>query len=138
MRAACLALLLFVAGCEIVDSSGEPPLARLTTDRATYAPPDTLVLRIENLSDREIGFNVCSALIERRTDAGVWVEVREERICTRELQILEAGQTAAARRPLPPQVIGGLSRLRLRVQTMGEADDVSSVSNTFQIVAVRF
>lgn len=80
-------------------------------DRASYEAGATVTLRLTNRSGASLGYNACTRTVERR-DGAQWVAVPEpERICTRELRLLGAGETATEQTDLPRPLPAGEYRL---------------------------
>lgn len=72
----------------------------------------TAEIRLENLSDRTIGFNLCPKVLERRIGEGrtQLPETRPE-ACTLELRILAAGETVVGTTGIPLALEAGTYRI---------------------------
>jgi hypothetical protein len=82
-------------------------------DRASYEAGATVSLRITNGSGASLGYNACTREVERR-DGAQWAVVPEpERVCTRELRLLGAGETVTERTDLPRPLPAGEYRLAI-------------------------
>ncbi len=94
----------------------QPEGVRLTVDRDAYAPGDTVSARLVNDSELDLGYNLCSASLERQDGAG-WTVVDEPLwICTADLKRLPAGESVPYRRALSAGLERGRYRLRTRVE----------------------
>jgi hypothetical protein len=99
-----------------LDADPQPEGVRFTVDRGAYAPGDTLSARLVNDSGLELGYNLCSASLERQDGAG-WTVVDEPLwICTADLKRLPAGDSVPYRRALSAGLELGRYRLRTRVE----------------------
>ena len=80
----------------------------VTTIDDTLAPGTAAAIRLENLSDRPIGFNLCPKILERRTE-DAWEPLPESRpeACTLELRILAAGETVEGSTGIPTGIVPG-------------------------------
>ncbi len=69
-------------------------------------------IRLENLSDRTIGFNLCPKVVERG-EGESWTELPETRpeACTLELYILAAGETVVETIEIPVTLEAGTYRI---------------------------
>ena len=128
------ASLLLLSGCAWVASppsysvEGDGPLASLSVESGSYAPADSVQLRLTPFVD--IGYGtVCKAYLERLDD-GVWERYRGEsqytepeeregpypgRVCTDILIFGSAGRTERHRVRLSDRVESGTYRFRHRV-----------------------
>ena len=85
----------------------------LQLDRTRYAAGATVNLRIVNHDDVGYGFSACQRVVERRR-GGAWEAVPEEgRMCTMQLQLLGARQTAMASTELPQPLAAGDYRIAI-------------------------
>ena len=124
-RIASLALLaLLAAGCRApaVESDTAAPAqpapapsmpgsdVRIALDRASYRSGDDVKLTITNSSQRNLGYNACTRVVERESN-GAWTAVPEpERVCTMELRLLNRGESVTEQTDLP-----AVSRGRYRI-----------------------
>ncbi|MGH7563076.1 MAG: immunoglobulin-like domain-containing protein [Gemmatimonadota bacterium] len=69
-------------------------------------------IRLENLSDRTIGFNLCPKVVER-SDGGSWTPLPETRpeACTLELYVLAAGEAVVQTVEIPATLETGTYRI---------------------------
>lgn len=101
-------------------SSGAATIPGLayTTNRTAYARNDEIVSQLVNTSERDVGYNLCTSALERRTGSG-WVVVRRnpDHPCILPLYILRPGQTASYRELASVVPSAGTYRLRAHVET---------------------
>lgn len=100
---------------------------RLSVDAAAFAPTDTIRLTLANGSAADIGYNLCTARLERRA-GDQWVPVPDDRMCTMELRLLSPRDSARDARVLDPSIEPGTYRLVLRVEGAGDV-----ATNPFEI-----
>ncbi len=69
-------------------------------------------IRLENLSDRTIGFNLCPKVVERE-EGGSWTPLPETRseACTLELYVLAAGESVVQTIEIPATLETGTYRI---------------------------
>lgn len=93
------------------------PGLRYETDRAAYSSSDEIVSQLVNASEHDVGYNLCTSALERRTGGG-WAVVRRspERPCILPLYILRPGQTTTYREPASAVPQPGTYRLRAQVE----------------------
>lgn len=105
-----LALVLFI-GCQSGCQSLPRPEAgvRLATDRSSYAPGNDVLLRLTNGTDQAVGYNLCTAALEREADAG-WLPAGEAEVCTMELRGLDPGASTTYTKHLPADLPEGRYR----------------------------
>ncbi|HEV3050727.1 MAG TPA: hypothetical protein VGX50_10475 [Longimicrobium sp.] len=100
-------------------SSGDAtiPGLRYETNRIEYSRGDEIVSQLVNASEHNVGYNLCTSALERRTGGG-WVVVRRnpERPCTLPLYTLSPGQTTTYREPASAVPSPGTYRLRAQVE----------------------
>jgi hypothetical protein len=67
-----VATMLVLGGCSLVHSSDEQGGEDIALDVSgtTYAPGDSIDRRLKNGTDGPIGYNLCFARLERRTEEG--------------------------------------------------------------------
>lgn len=132
-RTVSLALLaLLAAGCSApaaesdTASPAQPAPApsmpasevRITLDRETYRSRDDVKLTITNASQRNLGYNACTRVVERESN-GSWTAVPEpDRVCTMELRLLNRGESVTEQTDLPSVPRG---RYRLALQLHDES-----------------
>lgn len=109
--AALLALSAAACGNAFVASD---PAVEVTTDRAAYAPGDTVRVTMRNVSGESLGYNLCVSKLDRRSaDAWATVDVfpGPGGACTMELRHLPAGESVQTRRVIPAATEAGTYRL---------------------------
>lgn len=79
-------VLLALACAPALDTGG----VVLKTDRDRYAASAPVVLTLSNGGATELGYNLCSSTLERRTASG-WEAQRVDLVCTMELRGLAPG-----------------------------------------------
>lgn len=84
----------------------------ITTVEDTLVPGVSAEIRLENLSNRTVGFNLCPKMLERRAGE-MWTPLPETRpeACTLELRILAAGETVVGTTGLPLALDPGTYRI---------------------------
>ncbi len=113
-------------------------LLEVATVEGSLAAGVTAGIRLENLSDRTIGFNLCPRILERRID-GTWTELPETRpeACTLELRILAAGDTIVETTGILPGLEAGTYRIVFEGISFEEGDPAvplaQRTTNAFQI-----
>ena len=109
--AALLALSAAACGNAFVASD---PLVEVTTDRAAYAPGDTVRVTFRNVSGEVLGYNLCVSKLDRRS-GDAWTTVDEfpgpGGACTLELRSLREGESVQAKRAIPASSPAGTYRL---------------------------
>jgi hypothetical protein len=134
LRSGCLGLLASVACAPGAPTDTSGPI-HLVVAASAYAPGDTADVRLANSSTTDVGYNLCSAQLERRAGSG-WVVAATVRPCRLDLRVLAPGDTATDRHPLPPTLAIGTYRLVTHVDGLGEpVGQRAVVSNSFQLVA---
>ena len=136
---AFLMVFLLAACASVPTEAGDPSLAEggteatLRTGATQYRAGATAELILTNTFSEQIGYNLCSAALERNRN-GSWAAVDPEgRVCTLELRILEPGATTTYRWDLPANLAPGEYRFRTTIHEMvGQATRVVT-SNSFQV-----
>lgn len=109
------------------------PAPTLQTDRQHYAVGATMQLRLHNASSQPIGYNLCTAGLQRR-DGGGWTAVQpDDRVCTMELRTLEPNAQTTYAYELPANLPAGEYRVIARLERMREADMRGVVSAPFHV-----
>lgn len=88
----------------------------VTPERA--APGDTITLVLRNDSQDELGYNLCTSSLHRRTGEGAWDPIASERVCTLELRSLSPRQRATLRLDLPQNLAPGTYRFETAVERL--------------------
>jgi hypothetical protein len=130
----CTLLLALAAagGCAYQPAAGTAADVRLHVQPRPAAPGDSLVLVLENASAEPIGYNLCASGLEQRA-GDAWRAVREERVCTMELRMLEPGQQARFAFLPPPGLAPGEYRAVTAIERQGAAGLESLASTPFSI-----
>src|SRR3712207_6165955 len=93
-------VLGMTSGCAVPrHNQGEGAGTVFSTDTTAYAPGAEVVLTLRNGNDHSLQYNLCSSQLYWQRDG--WESVSEDRVCTRELRILGAGETATFTVELP-------------------------------------
>jgi hypothetical protein len=115
--------VLLIAACTAGQSGsggGAGGLANvdLSVGREQYDPGDAILLTLANHSPNQVGYNLCSAALERRVGGGEWHEAPQRLIdaCTMELRTLVPNETVTYRHSLPSALPAGQYRVRTRVE----------------------
>jgi hypothetical protein len=115
-------------------AAGEPE-GMLTTDRNSYRAGQTATLRLHNLLDHDIGYNLCFSTLEQNVN-GAWVDspIQDDRICTAELRILPPGETATFDgATIPSDLPPGEYRFRTQIENMNDGSTMQVRSNSFTV-----
>ncbi|WP_434300451.1 immunoglobulin-like domain-containing protein [Corallococcus exiguus] len=128
-----MTLTLLLMACGEVEVS-------LATDATAYRPGDTVQLELRNEGTREVGYNLCTARLERREDSG-WgatPHLNETEACQLVLHTLKAGARAHGTLRLPAELPAGEYRIAHNVDTLRTDSDGRTVqeqvfSNPFRI-----
>jgi hypothetical protein len=113
MRLPFILILAVLAGCSGITDLDSASLM-LFVDEEAVDVGDRVTIRLVNASDREVGYNLCGALLERQLDSG-WHAAEQGRTCFGILYILRPRRQAAESRALPAETGPGVYRFRLRV-----------------------
>lgn len=104
---------------------------------AEWATGDTIQVVLRNESSRRLGYNLCTKTLERRVD-GQWGSVQslpENTVCTLQLEILDAGESALGGLVVHPFIEPGTYRFRTRVEwPLRDGGNQVLVSNEFRVV----
>ena len=108
--------------------------AVLSTDRESYAAGETVVIRLKNVFEHSLGYNLCTSMMEQRAGGG-WrpAEFGNGRICTMELRILEPGRTATFGVQLDAETPAGEYRFRTRIENMRNGSGEQAATNPFRV-----
>ena len=107
-----------LSACTAVPSGPAADGIAYEADRSVYAPQDSIVTTLANTSDADVGYNLCTAVLERRTGGG-WTRVARtpERTCTLPLYVLHPDESATYREAASVVPGPGTYRLRARIET---------------------
>jgi hypothetical protein len=131
MRATLTTCLLLIAACSLpLRTSPDSEEVELRVEAA--AARDSVRLVLSNDSNEEVGFNLCTSALERRTGAA-WEPVAEDRVCTMELRLLPVGREAAYTLGIPAGLTPGVYRYRAGIEMMASGAAASVVSDGFEV-----
>ncbi|HSJ24724.1 MAG TPA: hypothetical protein VK929_08665 [Longimicrobiales bacterium] len=118
------------------DGAGDGAFAELTVTPDRLRAGDSLELTLTNRSEQQLGYNLCTSAIERRTAAGEWEvhPVPLAEVCTMELRVLDPGASDTFRHNLPA-LQPGTYRFRAGVEWPLGGDRVGVTSTTFDVVS---
>lgn len=104
-------------------------------DRDEYSASDTVTLTLTNDTEALVGYNLCSAVLEREDGDGGWAGVAryEEEGCTLVENLLPPGLAREAKQPVQPWMKSGLYRFHDRVGLRDGRGYVQVISNEFRI-----
>ena len=127
MRSLLMAVLLLLPGCgPTMQSEGSAPGVTLSADRATARAGEGIELILSNNGAEPVGYNLCSSGMEMRAGE-TWQPVQVDRMCTMELRILEAGQSARYPLDIPSTAQAGEYRFVTGVTGMN-SDSTSTLA----------
>lgn len=109
-----------------------PASVKLEVEPGEVAGGDSITLRLDNSSAAPIGFNLCSSEMERRV-ADEWQQLPSDRICTRELRIIAAGEEARYRLQIPAGLAPGEYRFHTSVEMQDRGASESVRSEPFRV-----
>jgi hypothetical protein len=127
---------VLLCGCVPADpAQGPAGVADLRVSPAEARAGEEVMLTLENRSDRELGYNLCPAVLDRRTDAGweEWPEAPAE-VCTMELRTLAPARSGSYRHTLPSGMPAGEYRFRTTVEAPLGEGRVDVASAPFEVV----
>lgn len=131
-----LVLPLFLVACSQLptdpqqnDEVQQPGAVQLQAERTS---PTTILLTLRNQSASSIGYNLCSSAFERRSGSD-WQRVPSDLVCTAELRILAAGDSATFTRQIASDLPAGDYRFVTQVESPLGGRGVRIVSNTITI-----
>jgi uncharacterized protein YfaS (alpha-2-macroglobulin family) len=105
----------------------------LRVDLQHYAPGATAQLRLHNVTAEQIGYNLCTATLERRA-GDQWTAVPPgDIVCTMEIRTLEAGAQTTYPYPLASNLATGEYRVRARLERTRAGDQRYVVSQSFHV-----
>ncbi len=116
------------------------PVVKIVTDRSAYAPGDSALVRLTNISpDSALYYSPCPKYLERRQIIG-WTIVDPpsgRSVCALGMQVLQPGSTVTFSFPLAATLLRGSYRYRfgfLEMQsTSVDLPEAERLSNTFQV-----
>jgi hypothetical protein len=130
MRILTTATIMLMA-CTPSFQGGEPSNG-VRLGATPTAAGDTIVLTLLNGSAGDVGYNLCTSALERRT-ADTWEPVPTDRVCTMELRLLPPGERATFPLTLPPGAPAGDYSFTTRVEDMAAGTARTVRSNTIRV-----
>ncbi len=122
-KIATLTLVLGTLGCS---SPTAPEGAVFRVEKSSYAPGETALATLMNLSTEPLGYSFCNAPLQRREGSG-WQTVEEPlMVCTLELAVLGPGDRVTYDRGLPDGLAAGTYRLQASVDREGPSAWIST------------
>ena len=113
---AVLQFVLLLGACAHApsDSGGSTPRVALQTDRARYAPGDTVFVTLRNSGDVDAGYNLCMHTLQMHTARG-WTDVQSwppaRTMCILPITILQPGGALLVNIVLPDSASSGTYRI---------------------------
>lgn len=103
-----------------------------STDRTHYQPADTVSLRLENTTNREIGYNLCSSTlqIEQGDD---WRDIPSLKVCTAALYPLAPQQHDIEPYALDDTLAAGTYRFMSKIYLLESRANSKIYSNSFTV-----
>lgn len=103
---------------------------------SAFVPGDTIIATLVNRSDREVGYNLCLAELDRQTASG-WQHIQRhlpDEFCTLILLILAPGESAHLTQAVREEFPAGLYRFRVEVEwPLGENQRFMVATGSFAI-----
>ncbi len=133
---------LVFGGCNLLGvSDGDVPddparIASLTTGQSAYGPGAEVVLRLENETNRALGYNLCLVELQQRV-GGAWLSrpvLEENEACPLILGLLQPGETTTYTHRLRAELPEGRYRFRTEVERMGAPTRETIIGNVFNLV----
>ena len=115
---------LLLAACAPVASA---PAIHFNAERVSS---DTVRLSLDNGTQSQIGYNLCTSALERRSGSE-WVSVPTDDVCTMELRTLNPGADATFEKKLPAGLPAGDYRYVTRVETPLGTSQTTVATNPF-------
>lgn len=106
---------------------------RLTTESSTYTPGSEVQIRLENGTDRTVGYNLCYSSMERQADDDWERVVNADDVCTAILNTLESGGEASFEKTLPVDLTMGTYRFSTEVEIGGDGQRTTVTSEPFSV-----
>ena len=108
MRLIYVVVLALISGCvSSTEVRLDPAVLLVDEDVSTGGTPVTM--RLVNTSDREVGYNLCDAVLERRSN-GLWQPAEVGRSCFSIRYSLQPRSQAVEIRVLPSDLVPGVYR----------------------------
>ena len=126
------AIVLLLACSSSMQSGGNGVDVGLSVAPTPAMAGDSVTLTLDNDTDGQIGYNLCSSSLERQTASG-WEVVPSDVVCTMELRTLEAGSAAEYRVLIPSGIAEGQYRYRTNVEITATRAYRSVASEAFRV-----
>jgi hypothetical protein len=124
-------VITLLAGCGSMRGDGSSDVT-LRAEPTTAAPGGNSELILNNGSNIQIGYNLCTSGLERMV-TGSWQQVPSNRICTMQLGILEPSQSTRYTIQLPTDLGAGDYRWVATLHRMTAGEGFTVTSNTFRL-----
>lgn len=134
MRIALITAIAFAAGCSSSMQSAGIGSVQLGVEPDVVMVGDSITLTLRNASDERIGYNLCTAALERRS-GGSWQAVATDRVCTMELRTLAPSDETRYRLDLPGGLAAGEYRYFTNVEAMQSGTRSVVRSESFEVSA---
>ena len=133
----CLVAVLGAAACEVLGLGGHagPDGISLEVLGTNWERGGTIQLRLRNGTERDVGYNLCFRVLERRVGRD-WVAVQsmpQNTFCSAELRVLQPGGEAFDAQAVHSFIAGGIYRFRTNVEWPVGGGRVGLTSNYFVI-----
>jgi hypothetical protein len=116
------------------DDPRNPEGVELRVDARRVAAGESVTIRLVNGSGGAVGYNLCPAVLERRTAAAWELDPTPlVEVCTMELRLLPPGESAEYSHTIPPALAAGEYRFRVAVEAPLDQPQVPLVSNAFEV-----
>jgi hypothetical protein len=132
MRNLVAAMALALGACASLPSGGSVGNVSLTA--APTAAGDSIVLTLANRSAQSVGYNLCVTAVERR-NGDTWQNVPVDRVCTKELRTLDAGDQTTYTTTLPAGAAAGDYRFATSVQIPLSGEQQTVTSNVVRVAS---
>ena len=134
------AALLLPAACSSgpldLPDSQTPPGIEFQVAETLFGPGDTIRVNLSNNTEYALGYNLCTADLERRVD-GSWLVVQrypQDTSCTLQLDILRPGESTFGVQIVYPFLDSGVYRFRDYVEwPLSGEGRVEVIGNGFRI-----
>jgi hypothetical protein len=128
-------LTALFAACTTVPVDPPPPASstiagvRFSAERVS---PGIIRLALDNGAPHQIGYNLCSSTLQRRSTS-TWEPVGTGEICTMELRTLNPGADATFEKTLPSNLPGGQYRYITNVESPLGSQQSGVATDSFRL-----
>jgi hypothetical protein len=135
MRFIASFLTIVFAACTTAPADPPPPASstiagvRLSAERVS---PGIIRLALDNGAPHQIGYNLCSSALQRRSGS-TWEPVGTGEICTMELRTLNPGFDATFEKTLPSGLAAGEYRYITNVESPLGTKQTGVVTDSFRV-----